>query len=101
MREFRREYPRVPFTAGATVHSLSYEQEGTIANLSLGGCFFTTVKPLRIGKVLHISLYTGGMVLRGEGLVRHVQPKTGMGIEFRNVTPEFRAAISFLVKPTN
>jgi hypothetical protein len=99
MPELRREYRRVPFAAEARVYSSSYEQEGSITNLSLGGCFVATGKPSRIGELLQISFYTSGMVLRGKGVVRHVLPNSGMGIEFSDVTRQFRAAISFLVSP--
>lgn len=98
MRE-SREYRRVPFAAEAKVYSSSYEQDGSIANLSLGGCFFATDKPWRTREFLQISFYTSGMVLRGKGIVRHVLPSSGMGIEFSDVSPQFRAAISFLVSP--
>lgn len=94
-----REHRRVPFAAEGKVYSSSYEQDGSIANLSVGGCFFATGKPSRKGEFLHISFYTSGMVLRGKGIVRHVLPDSGMGIEFSNVTPQFRAAISFLISP--
>ena len=99
MRELRRECRRVPFAADARVYSSSYEQDGSIANLSLGGCFFATRKPSRKGEFLQISFYTSGMVLRGKGVVRHVLPKSGMGIEFSDVSPQFRAALSFLISP--
>lgn len=98
MRE-SREHRRVPFAAEAKVYRSSYEQDGSIANLSLGGCFFATGQPSRTGEFLHISFYTSGMVLRGKGEVRHVLPDSGMGIEFSDVTPQFRAAISFLISP--
>jgi len=94
-----RKHRRVPFAADAKVYSSSYEQDGSIANLSVGGCFFATGKPLRTGEFLQISFYTSGMVLRGKGIVRHVLPNSGMGIEFSDVTPQFRAAISFLISP--
>jgi hypothetical protein len=97
MRGSNRECPRVPFGAGGTVYSNGYQREGTIANLSLGGCFFATGTPLGTGELLHISFYSTSMALRGTGVVRHVQPKSGMGVEFTAVTREFRAAISFLV----
>jgi hypothetical protein len=100
MRESRRQYRRVPFAADARAHSSTYEQDGSIANLSLGGCFFSTAKPSRTGEVLHISFYVSGMVLRGKGVVRHVLPKSGMGIQFSDVSPQFRAAISFLSSPS-
>jgi PilZ domain-containing protein len=99
MREFRRAYRRVPFAADARVYGSSYEQDGSIANLSLDGCFFATGKPWRTGEFLHISFYTSGMVLRGKGVVRHVLPNSGMGIKFSDVSPQFRAAISFLISP--
>ena len=98
LRELR-EHRRVPFAADARVYSSTYEQDGWIANLSLGGCFFSTGKPSRTGEFLHISFYTSGMVLRGKGVVRHVLPNSGMGIQFFDVTPQFRAAISFLTSP--
>jgi PilZ domain len=98
MRE-SREHRRVPFAGDARVYSSSYEQDGSIFNLSLGGCFFATGKPSRTGEALHISFYVSGMVLRGKGVVRHVLPKSGMGIEFSDVSPQFRAAISFLSSP--
>lgn len=94
-----REHRRVPFAADARVHNSSYEQGGSIANLSLGGCFFATETPSRRGALLHISFYASGMVLRGKGVVRHVLPDSGMGIQFSDVTPQFRAAISFLIQP--
>ena len=94
-----RKHRRVPFAADARAHSSTYKQDGSIANLSLGGCFFSTAKPSRTGEVLHISFYVSGMVLRGKGVVRHVLPKSGMGIEFSDVSPEFRAALSFLISP--
>jgi len=99
MRESRRQYRRVPFAADARAHGRTYEQDGSISNLSLGGCFFATSKPSRKGEFLHISFYVSGMVLRGKGVVRHVLPKSGMGIQFSDVTPQFRAAISFLSSP--
>jgi hypothetical protein len=95
----RREYRRVPFAAEAKVYSSSYEQDGSIANLSLGGCFFATGKPSQTGTLLQVSFYSSGMVLRGKGVVRHVLPNSGMGIEFSDVSPQFRAAISFLSSP--
>lgn len=98
MRE-SREHRRVPFAADARVYSSNYEQDGSIANLSMGGCFFATGKPSRTGEFLQISFYTSGMVLRGKGVVRHVLPNSGMGIQFSDVTPQFRAAISFLTSP--
>jgi len=94
-----RKHHRVPFAADTRVYSSSYEQEGAIANLSLGGCFFSTDNPSRTGEVLHISFYVSGMVLRGKGVVRHVLPNSGMGIQFSDTTPQFRAAISFLSSP--
>lgn len=87
----------MPFAADARVYSSSYERDGSIANLSLGGCFFATVKPSRTGEFLQISFYTSGMVLRGKGVVRHVLPNSGMGIQFSDLSPQFRAAISFLI----
>jgi len=98
MRE-SREHRRVPFAADARVYSSNYEQDGSIANLSIGGCFFATGKPSRTGELLQISFYTSGMVLRGKGVVRHVLPNSGMGIQFSDTTPQFRAAISFLSSP--
>ena len=88
----------MPFAAEAKVYSSSYEQDGSVANLSVGGCFFATSKPSRTGEFLHISFCTSGIVLRGKGFVRHVLD-SGMGIQFSDVTPHFRAAISFLVSP--
>ena len=97
MRGSNRECPRVPFGAGGTAYSNGYEREGTIADLGIGGCFFATGTPLGRGELLHISFYCTGMVLRGRGVARHVRPQSGMGIEFTDITREFRAAISFLV----
>jgi len=96
-REENAAVCRLRLTLGCTAPATS--KTARLLNLSLGGCFFATSKPSRKGEFLQISFYTSGMVLRGKGVVRHVLPKSGMGIEFSDVSPEFRAALSFLISP--
>ena len=80
----RRYAIRHPFAADAECLDL---EAGTAANgitsdLSMGGCFVCTGKPLALGSRLKMKLTRRSEVLEALAVVRIVKPRIGMGIEF-------------------
>ena len=55
--EDHREYERLPagFPLNFQAHNLS--GEGTVTNISMGGCNFTATEPIALGTVLQLSLH--------------------------------------------
>lgn len=83
----RRYAIRHPFAADAECLDL---EAGTAANgitsdLSMGGCFVCTGKPLALGSRIRLKLTRRNEVLDALAVVRIVKPRIGMGIEFLDV----------------
>lgn len=80
----RRYAIRYPFAADADILDL---KSGTrlkcvTSDLSLGGCFVCTRRPLEVGTRIRFTLEHQGKTLTGLAMVRVSKPQTGMGIEF-------------------
>ncbi len=80
----RRYAIRYPFTADAEILDL---KSGTrlscvTSDLSLGGCFVCTRRPLVAGTRVRFTLKHQGKNLTGVAMVRVSKPRTGMGLEF-------------------
>lgn len=58
--------------------------KGTVRNISIGGVFIETSRPLERGQSIHVSLDAKdvGRVIDVEGIVARYLPDRGMGIEF-------------------
>jgi Tfp pilus assembly protein PilZ len=58
--------------------------KGTVRNISIGGVFIETPRPLERGQSIHVSLDAKdvGRVIDVEGVVARNIPDRGMGIEF-------------------
>jgi hypothetical protein len=80
----RRYTIRYPFAADAELIDLESGQQvdGVTSDISLGGCFICTSKPLAINSRARMKLTRKGQILEGLVIVRIVKPRVGMGIEF-------------------
>ena len=80
----RRYTIRYPFAADAVLIDLESGQQvdGVTSDISLGGCFICTSKPLSINSRARMKLTRKSQSLEGLVVVRIVKPRVGMGIEF-------------------
>jgi hypothetical protein len=80
----RRFCIRYPFAADVVVLNLETgsRTEGVTCDLSLGGIFVCTGKPLASNTRVRVTLTKKDQKLEALGMVRIVKPRIGMGIEF-------------------
>ena len=89
MDERKPRPPRAPVAAEATVVELG--SGGTIsgktANVSIGGCYVTTAKPLAARAAVRVQLRHNGSTITVYGDVTRSEPGKGMAIKFRALEP--------------
>ena len=85
----RRYAIRFPFAADAEIIDLETGQhvEGVTSDISHGGCFVCTSKPLPVSARARMKLCRKGQTLEALVIVRIVKPRVGMGIEFFDLEP--------------
>ena len=85
----RRYTIRYPFAADAELIDLESGQQvqGVTSDISLGGCFVCTSKPLPVNARARMKLLRKGEALEALVVVRIVKPRVGMGIEFFDLEP--------------
>lgn len=85
----RRYAIRYPFAADADLIDMESgtHSSGVTSDISLGGCFICTSKPLQLRSRVRMTLSHKGKVLEGLAMVRIVKPRIGMGIEFVDLGP--------------
>jgi hypothetical protein len=85
----RRYAIRFPFAADVELIDLETgkQVEGVTSDLSLGGCFVCTSKPLPVSARARMKLVRKGQVIEALVAVRIVKPGVGMGIEFFDLEP--------------
>jgi hypothetical protein len=83
----RRYAIRFPFAADVELIDMESGSrvEGVTSDLSLGGCFVCTSKPLPIATRMRITLSRKGQTVEALAVVRVLKPRIGMGIEFIDV----------------
>jgi len=83
----RRYAIRYPFAADAELIDLESgaQASGVTSDISLGGCFICTSKPLALKARVRITLSRKGQSIEALGVVRIVKPRIGMGVEFIDV----------------
>jgi hypothetical protein len=83
----RRFCIRYPFAADVQVLDLESgsRTEGVSSDLSMGGIFVCTSKPLPSNTRVRITLTRKDQKVEALGMVRIVKPRIGMGIEFIDV----------------
>jgi c-di-GMP-binding flagellar brake protein YcgR len=92
----RRYAIRYPFAADADLIDLESgtHSSGVTCDISLGGCFICTSKPLPLRSRARMTLTHKGKVVEGLVVVRIVKPRIGMGIEFVDLAPAHQEALS-------
>jgi len=92
----RRYAIRYPFAADAEVLDLESgaRSEGVTSDLSLGGCFVCTSKPLPVKSRTRVTLKRKDEVVEALAMVRIVKPRIGMGLEFLDVEPDTTATLN-------
>ncbi len=85
----RRYTIRYPFAADAELIDMETGKQvtGVTSDLSLGGCFICTSKPLPANARARLRLTRKGQVLDTIVIVRIVKPRIGLGIEFFDLEP--------------
>lgn len=83
----RRYAIRHPFAADAKFIDLETGAagDGVTSDLSMGGCFVCTSKPLALNCRTRLTLSRKEQVVETLAVVRIVKPRIGMGIEFLDV----------------
>ena len=83
----RRYAIRHPFAADAKFIDLESgaSGEGVTSDLSMGGCFVCTSKPLNLSSRTRLTLFRKEQVVEALAVVRIVKPRIGMGIEFLDI----------------
>jgi len=80
----RRYAIRYPFAADVEVIDLESgaHAEGVTSDLSMGGCFVCTSRPLVVNARVRITLSRKEQSVQALAIVRIVKPRIGMGVEF-------------------
>lgn len=80
----RRYAIRFPFAADVDLIDLETgaHAEGVTSDISMGGCFVCTSKPLAINARTRVRLSRKGQSAEALAIVRIVKPRIGMGLEF-------------------
>jgi hypothetical protein len=83
----RRYAIRFPFAADVELIDMESgaRVDGVTSDLSLGGCFICTSKPLPIGTRVRLTLSRKGQTIDALAMVRILKPRIGMGVEFIDV----------------
>jgi hypothetical protein len=83
----RRYAIRYPFASDAVVLDLESgsRSDGVTSDISLGGCFVCTSKPLVLKTRARVSLTYKGETVEALTMIRIVKPRIGMGLEFIDV----------------
>jgi hypothetical protein len=85
----RRYAIRFSFAADAELLDLELGSacEGVTSDISLGGCFICTSKPLSLNTRARMKLHRKEQILEALVVVRIVKPRVGMGVEFFDLEP--------------
>jgi c-di-GMP-binding flagellar brake protein YcgR len=85
----RRYAIRFPFAADVEIVDMESGErvEGVTSDISLGGCFVCTSKPLPVRTRLRITLSRKGQIVEALAAVRILKPRIGIGIEFIDIEP--------------
>jgi hypothetical protein len=83
----RRYAIRFPFAADAEVLDLEsgVRSDGITSDISPGGVFVCTSKPLAVKSRVRVTLKRKGESVEALAIVRIVKPRIGMGLEFLDI----------------
>jgi hypothetical protein len=91
----RRYCIRYPFAADAVMLDLESgsRTEGVTSDISMGGIFVCTSRPLPSNARVRITLTRKDQKVEALGVVRIVKPRIGMGVEFMDVEPPYHEVL--------
>ncbi len=85
----RRQSARAKCSIAAELHPVGQPVIWCkVSDLSLGGCFVEMPIPLRVDTEFEVALWLGETKLRLKGEVASTSPGFGIGVRFKNVSPE-------------
>jgi hypothetical protein len=92
----RRYAIRFPFAADVEIVDMESgaRASGVTSDLSLGGCFVCTSKPLPVGTRVRAVMTRKSQTVEALAVVRILKPRIGMGIEFIDVESPFDNVLS-------
>ena len=92
----RRYAIRYPFAADVEILDLESgsRAEGVTSDLSMGGCFVCTSRPLPVKARVRITLTRREQSVEALAVVRIVKPRVGMGVEFIDLDASHHQALS-------
>jgi c-di-GMP-binding flagellar brake protein YcgR len=87
----RRYAIRYPFAADAELLDLESgaRSTGVTTDISMGGCFICTSKPLPLKTRVRVTFRHKEQVVEALGVIRIVKARIGMGVEFIDVEPPY------------
>jgi len=85
-----RRFDRIPTPKGLWV---AWQYDGSqsvsrVRDLNAGGLFVATPTPVPVGAVMQVLLSVPEGEIRSQAVVRNVTPGEGLGIEFKDMTPQ-------------
>ena len=91
----RRYAIRHPFAADVKFIDLENGAagDGVTSDLSMGGCFVCTSKPLALGSRTRLMMTRKDQIVETLAVVRIVKPRIGMGIEFLDVDEKYHGTL--------
>lgn len=69
-----------------------------LTDLSLGGCYLETATPFPLNTRVKLSMRVGEFQIDAEGIIRVVHAELGMGVEFRQRTPQQRESVDKFIQ---
>jgi hypothetical protein len=91
----RRYAIRFPFAADVEIIDMESGTRavGVTSDISLGGCFVCTSKPLPVSTRVRITLTRKSQKIEALAVVRILKPRIGMGIEFIDVEGPYQGLL--------
>jgi PilZ domain len=83
----RRKHPRYRCQNSIEIHVHNGASFwGTVADLSLGGCYVEMAIPIEVGAKLSVAMWVGQAKIAAEAEVAHRTPGFGVGIRFTQIS---------------
>ena len=70
-----------------------------VTDISASGCYVEMYVPPALGIEFEMTLEVNHLRILADGIVRVVYPGLGIGIEFTNITDEYRQSLNELLAP--
>ena len=91
----RRSVRRCPLVASAEVTELSSGTllSGRSSELGLGGCYIDSLNPFPEGTLVGLKIFRDQGVFETKAKVLYCDPRFGMGLAFKDITPDQRSLL--------